>query len=77
MLLIEKNNLEFELKIESLDDLCILSEFNIPEDIIYSSTTRKLKIGNHSSKKQATKIIFVVIKVKKTNFQNYLLRVSG
>jgi len=76
MLLLDRSGLQFELKIESLDDLWILSEFIVLDDIIFATTQRKIKIGNDNAK-QVTKIIFVELKVKKAIFENDILRVSG
>lgn len=77
MQLISKEKLLFELKPESLDDLWILSEFINPEDKIFSTTLRKIKVGNENSTKQIKKIIFVELLAKKIKFENETLRISG
>lgn len=77
MHLIEKKGLEYELKIDTLDDLWILSQFIVPNDTIFSTTIRKVKIGNENSTKQVQKVIFVELKVKKTNFEHETLKISG
>jgi len=76
MQLINKSGLEFELRIESLDDLWVLSQFIVPDDKVFSTTERKVKIGSDSSK-QVKKIIFVDLKVRKAVFESSILRVSG
>lgn len=76
MEIISNNNLEYELKIISLDDLWVLSEFIQQDDIIFSSTQRKVKIGNDKTK-QVTKIIFIELKVLRTIFENSALRITG
>lgn len=73
---ISRQGLEFELKIETLEDLWILSEFISPDDRIFATTQRKVKLGNDKTK-QITKIIFVDLKVSKTSFQTQTLRVKG
>jgi len=75
---IKQFELTYELKIESLEDLWVLSEFIIPpKDIIFSKTQRKIKIGGENSQKQTTKLIFTQIKVKKVEFKEQSLRVQG
>ncbi len=76
MQVLDENRDEFELKIESLDDLWVLSEFISPNDRIFATTSRKVKIGNDKTK-QVTKIIFVDLLVKKVSFDSIILRVSG
>jgi len=72
----ENNNNNFELKIESIEDLWVLSEFITPNDRVFATTTRKVKLGSDKTK-QVTKIIFVDLLVKKTQFSSEILRVSG
>ena len=76
MNLISKENNLYELKAEHLEDLWTLSEIISPESIVYSSTKRKVALGNDKTK-QITKIIFVELKVQKTSFENDILRISG
>ncbi len=76
MQLLERNGNNFELKIESNEDLWVLSEFVVPGDTIFSTTKRKIKIGSEKTK-QVTKIIFVELLVKKINFTSNILRISG
>lgn len=70
----EKNNLE--LKIDHLEDLWILSQYISTNDIIYSTTKRKVAIGNDKTK-QVTKIMYVELKVQKVTFDTDILRVQG
>ncbi len=77
MQLLNKNNLTFELKPENNDDLWILSEFINPEDIIYATTERKVKIGDENSSKQVKKLMYIELLAKKINFENNILRISG
>ena len=76
MLLLEKTKLNFELKTENLEDLWVLSQFIVPEDKIFATTERKVKIGNDNTK-QVKKLIHVDLLVKKVNFDSDNLRVSG
>ena len=76
MKLINRKSLNFELLIESLEDLWVLSQFIAPEDRVFATTERKVKIGENNTK-QVRKIIFVVLKVLKTSFQSDTLRVWG
>jgi stalled ribosome rescue protein Dom34 len=74
MLLInkEKNDI-YEIKINSLDDLFILSQIFSKGDEIYSKQTRKIKIGE----KQTTKTLFFEIKITDTNLENDTLKING
>ena len=76
MYILNKTQNDFELKIETIDDLWILSEFISPNDVIFSTTQRKVKIGNEKTK-QISKIIFVELKVKKALFNLTRLKISG
>lgn len=76
MQILDKISNEYELKIDSLEDLWVLSEFIVPNNRVFSTTTRKVKIGSDSTK-QATKVIFVDLLVKKVSFDSDILRVSG
>lgn len=77
MRLIERAGLNFELMIETLEDLWVLSQFIVPTDKIFATTERKVKIGSGDKAKQVKKIIFVELDVSKTNFESSVLRVSG
>lgn len=77
MLILNRENLRFELKIESLEDLWILSQFISPQDRVFGKTERKVKIGGENSTKQVKKIIFVELLTKKANFESNILRISG
>lgn len=77
MQLIGRDKFNFELRIETLEDLWVLSQFLVPEDKIFATTERKVKIGSGDKSKQVKKIIFVELDVSKTNFENSVLRVSG
>lgn len=76
MQLIDQQSLYFELKPESLEDLWLLTQIISSDDTIYSSTKRKVALGD-DKKKQVTKIISVDLKVKKIVFESDVLRVSG
>ena len=76
MQILSETNSIFELRIESLEDLWILTEFIAPEDLILASTQRKVKISEDKNK-QITKIIYIELLVKKTIFENDILRISG
>jgi mRNA surveillance protein pelota len=76
MQLLNKSKLNYELRIETLDDLWVLSQFIVDSDKIYATTERKVKIGNDRTK-QIKKLIFIELLVKKTSFENEVLRVSG
>lgn len=73
---ISRNNLLFELKINHLEDLWVLSQFISQNDIIYSTTKRKVAIGNDKTK-QVTKIMYVELNVQKVVYETDLLRVQG
>lgn len=77
MHLISKNNLSYELRPENLEDLWILSQFISKDDIIYSTTERKVKVGSENNPKQVKKLIHVNLKVNKSQFESDILRVSG
>ncbi len=77
MNLLEKHGLNFELRIETLEDLWVLSQFIIPGDKVFATTERKVKIGSGDKAKQVKKIIFVDLDVRKTNFDSSVLRISG
>jgi len=77
MQLLDRVGLNFELRIESLEDLWVLSQFLVPDDKVFATTERKVKIGSGDKSKQVKKIIFVELDVKKTNFESSILRVSG
>lgn len=77
MQLIDRNNFNFELRIETLEDLWVLSQFIVPTDKVFATTERKVKIGSGDKAKQVKKIIFVELDVNKTNFDSSVLRVSG
>lgn len=76
MQLIEENNFYFELKPENLEDLWLLTQIISTGDIIYSTTKRKVALGD-DKKKQVTKIISVELVVKKIFFESQVLRVTG
>lgn len=73
MQVLEQNNLNFELRIESLEDLWILSQFIVPNDRVFATTERKVKIGE----KQIKKVLFIDLNVVKTSFENDILRLNG
>jgi mRNA surveillance protein pelota len=77
MRLINKIGLNFELRIETLEDLWVLSQFIVPSDKVFATTERKVKIGSGDKAKQVKKIIFVELDVSKTSFDTSVLRVSG
>ena len=73
---IDNKDLYFELKPETLEDLWLLTQIISPNDVIYSSTKRKVALGE-DKKKQVTKIIAVELLVKKLSFESQVLRVTG
>ena len=77
MILIERNNLNFEFLIETLDDMWILSQVLNPNDKLYATTERKVKIGNETNYKIVKKLIFVELLVRQVKFENEVLRVTG
>ena len=76
MRLIEQSKSIFELSVESLEDLWVLSQFIEPNDVIYALTERKVKIGNDNAK-QVKKLIRVDLSAKKVAFESDVLRISG
>lgn len=76
MQLVDQQSLYFELKPESLEDLWILTQIISTDDLIFSSTKRKVALGD-DKKKQVIKIISIELKVKKVSFESQVLRVSG
>ena len=74
---IDRKNLNFELRPESYEDLWILSQFIVPEDKIFATTERKVKVGSDTNSKQVKKLIYVELLVKKSSFENQTLRLSG
>jgi mRNA surveillance protein pelota len=77
MKLINRTGLNFELRIETLEDLWVLSQFIVPSDKVFATTERKVKIGPGDKAKQVKKIIFVELDINKTSFDTSVLRVSG
>jgi stalled ribosome rescue protein Dom34 len=77
MNLVERENNLFKLLPQVLEDLWILSQFITQDDIIFSKTERKVKIGNSDNAKQVKKLIFVELLVKKVSFEGETLRISG
>lgn len=77
MKLIKRNKNLLKLLIETKQDLWMLTEFINFEDIIFSKTLRKVRIGGDDSKNQVKKIIFVRLKVLKVNFNVDVLKISG
>ena len=71
----EKNN--FELKIETLDDLWVLSQFIVPGDKVSGKTERKIKVGGEDSTKQSRKLIFINLLIDKVDYTENILRVGG
>ncbi len=76
MILIDRRGNEFELRPENLEDLWVLSEFIAPEDMIFATVERKIKIGDDKTK-QVRKLIRVDLLVKKVSFESEVVRVSG
>lgn len=77
MQLLSKDVSNYEIRPESLEDLWVLSQFLAPEDTIFATTERKIKVGNENNPKITKKLIFVELLVKKVVFENEVLRVSG
>jgi len=70
-----------EIKIESLDDLWILSHIIDNNDVVSSKTTRKIKIGDEQdrNKRVSKKQFYLKIRVEDIKFHKYSnsLRISG
>ena len=73
MFQISKKNNSYKIKINSLNDLFVLSQILNTKNKIFGSDNRKVKIGN----KQITKTFFFEIEILKVNFENEVLKVSG
>ena len=76
MEILKKEKNKFVLKISNLEDLWILTQFVVPENVIYAKDKRKVSIGTDRTK-QVIKLIPIHLKVKKTNFENNTLKVLG
>jgi mRNA surveillance protein pelota len=76
MQLLSREKNIFELRIDHLEDLWVLSQFISQEDIIYATTKRKVAIGNDKTK-QVIKIMYVELNSQKTFLETDLLRVQG
>lgn len=74
---VSREGLLFELKPQSLEDLWILSQFITPNDRVFATTQRKIKVGNSENAKTVTKLIYVELETQKTSFEHEVLRVSG
>ena len=55
----------------------VLKEFIDLNDKVFGRAERKIKIGNETNYKVATKYIFVEILVKQVKFENNVLRITG
>jgi len=77
MILIDRNNFDFEFLVETLDDLWVLSQVINPQDKLYGTTERKVKIGSETNYKIVKKLIFVELLVRQVKFENEVLRVTG
>lgn len=67
----------YELRADNLEDLWLLSQFISPGDDVFASDERKIKVGSENNPKITKKIIKVELRVRKTSFENEVLRVSG
>lgn len=77
MNLISKEGNIYEFLIETLDDLWILSQFIVPNDKIFGTTERKIKIGSETNYKIVKKIIYVELIANSIKFENEVLRITG
>ena len=72
---------QIKLKAENLDDLWVLSQIIEGDDVIGSSTERKIKLGKEGERAQRAikKRVFLIIKAEKIDFSkdSNQLRVSG
>lgn len=76
MQLISREKNLFELRIDHLEDLWILSQFISQGDILYATTKRKVAIGQDKTK-QVIKLMYVELKCQKNFLDTELLRVQG
>jgi len=67
------------LKVESLDDLWVLSQVIDPKDLVKGRTFRKIKLGGSEDRKANVikKPVTLTIQVEKVDFDKTSLRVSG
>lgn len=77
MNLISRENNNFEILVETLDDLWILSQFIKQNDRLFGTTERKVKIGSDVNYKVVKKLIFVELSVTGVKYENDILRVAG
>lgn len=67
-----------KVAVENLDDLWYLSHLIDKQDLVRSSTVRKIKIGDDEKKQRiVTKKITLTIKTEKVEFKDNILRISG
>ena len=77
MQILNKTKSNFELRIETLDDLWILSQIIAENDKVYGTAERKVKIGSSDNAKQVRKLFKVELLITKITFTGKELRVSG
>ncbi len=77
MNIIGKTNAEYELLIETLDDLWVLSQIINTNDRVFGKTERKIKIGSETNYKVTTKTIYVDLLVDKVKFEDERLKILG
>lgn len=70
-----------KLKVDSLDDLWVLSQVIDPKDLVRARTFRKIKLGKEEARKAniVKKPVMLTVEVEKVEFHKYSnsLRVSG
>ncbi len=77
MQILNKNKSNFELRIESLDDLWILSQIISSNDKVFGTAERKVKVGAGENAKQVRKLFNVELLITKVVFTSKQLRISG
>lgn len=77
MQILNKKSSHFELRVESYDDLWILSQIIAQNDKVFGTAERKVKIGNSDNAKQVRKIFNIELLINKVAFTGKQLRVTG
>ena len=77
MQILNQENKLYELLIENLDDLWIISQIIEQNDEIFGKAERKVKIGSENNYKITRKLIYVELKITNIKFENEILRITG
>lgn len=77
MQILNKKNFSYELRIETLDDLWILSQIIASNDKVFGTAERKVKIGASDNAKQVRKLFNVELIITKVTFTSKQLRITG